>query len=133
MITTYEDYLSKPKSLTTEEMGCLHQAMLLEISQDEDALELYEELMVTAVRYASIRSGWLLLSVEEKMDRDSSRTMCHNSLIVKFNQLAKYLRLQGKPAQWRDCLGYEEDDRYNRKRIGDFACYLAFLSAINAR
>ena len=27
----------------------------------------------------------------------------------------------------------EEEDPYNRKAIGDFACYLVFVSAINAR
>jgi hypothetical protein len=30
-------------------------------------------------------------------------------------------------------LGYEEDDKYNRKTIGDFACYISFIYAINAR
>ena len=30
-------------------------------------------------------------------------------------------------------LGYEEDNPYNRKAIGDFACYLAFVNGINAR
>ena len=47
--------------------------------------------------------------------------------------LARYLKQQGKVAAWRDALGYEEDDQYNRKAIGDFACYLAFVNGINAR
>lgn len=46
--------------------------------------------------------------------------------------LARYLKQQGKTAAWRDELGYEEDDPYNRKAIGDFACYLAFVNGINA-
>ena len=40
---------------------------------------------------------------------------------------------QGKDAVWRDMLGYEEEDGYDRKAIGDFACYLVFLNSINAR
>lgn len=73
------------------------------------------------------------MSTEEKMDKDSSRTFCHNSLIVKFNQLARYLRMNGMNAGWRDLLGYEEDDKINRKRIGDMGCFIAFMHGINAR
>ena len=46
---------------------------------------------------------------------------------------ARYLKQQGRTAAWRDELGYEEDDPYNRKAIGDFACYLAVVNGINAR
>lgn len=42
------------------------------------------------------------------------------------NQIARYLNMQGIDTNWRDVLGYEEDDRYNRKRLGDFACYIVF-------
>ena len=71
--------------------------------------------------------------IATRMERDSSRSSCHNSLIVKFNMLAKYLRIQGKEACWRDELGYEEEDKYYRKTIGDFACYLVFINSISAR
>ena len=87
----------------------------------------------TATRYIAFRSQWFLWSRAEKTDRDSSRTACHNSLIVKFNQLARYLRLQGHKTAWRETLGYEEEDPYNRKRIGDFGCYLAFVNSLCAR
>lgn len=133
MLTTYEEYLTTEKSLTLEEMTNLHKEIAEEIQGDEDALELYQELIETATRYAAIRANWFLLSREEKMAQDSGRTSCHNSTIIKFNQLSRYLRMQKKAAAWRDVLGYEEEDRYNRKRIGDFACYLAFINGINAR
>ncbi len=74
-----------------------------------------------------------LWSTEKKLEEDPNRTSCHNSLIIKFNQLARYLKMQGNSASWRDELGYEEDDPYNRKRIGDFACYIVFLNSIHAR
>ncbi|MCC8026121.1 MAG: hypothetical protein LIP16_12605 [Clostridium sp.] len=133
MILTYEAYFPTNKSLALEDMVKLHGDMVSEIGSDSDSLELYGELLETAVRYASFRANWMLWSREEKMDRDSSRSACHNSLIVKFNQLAKYLKMQGKAATWRDILGYEEDDKYFRKRIGDFACYIVFIHSINAR
>ena len=130
---SYEDYLEKTMTMDVEEARTLHQEMLEEIGDDEDGLELYEELIQTANKYMGFRSSWLLCSREEKASHDESRTACHNSLIVKFNQLARYLKMQGKPAGWRDQLGYEEDDRYNRKRIGDFGCWIVFVNSINAR
>lgn len=131
--TTYEEYLKEPKSLDFESELGIHREMLEEIGTDPDALELYEELLQASARYAGFRSQWLLWSREEKIDQDASRTASHNALIVKFNQLARYLNMQGKPASWRDTLGYEEDDQYNRKRIGDFGCFLAFINGINGR
>lgn len=133
MIYLYDDYLKKENILTTEVAMSIHQEMYSEMGNDQDALELYEELLRKAIEYSAIRSKWTIMSPEEKMDADPGRTMKHDSLIVKFNQLAKFLKMQGKPAIWRDRLGYEEDDKINRKKIGDMGCYIAFIHAINAR
>ncbi|WP_373262026.1 hypothetical protein [Hungatella hathewayi] len=59
------------------------------------------------------------MSAEEKSDADQGRSIKYDSLIVKFNQLAKYIRMQGKKAAWRDALGHEKDYKINRKKIGD--------------
>lgn len=133
MFYSYNDYLLNPKALSMEEMHALHKEILIEIQIDNEAKELYVELLAVANRYALIRAEWPLLNREEKMERDSRRTSCHDSVITHFNMLARYLHQQGKDAGWRQCLGYEEDDGYNRKRIGDFACYLTFVNGINAR
>lgn len=133
MICSYEAYLKNESILTIEEAIALHKDIRNEIGNDEDALELYDELIRKAIEYSSIRSKWILMSAEEKADADQGRSMKHDSLIVKFNQLAKYLKMQGKKAAWRDALGYEKDDKINRKKIGDMGCYLAFIHAINAR
>ena len=133
MVCTYEEYLKRPKAITFAKMQTIHTEMIAEIGTDVDALELYDELIKIATRYATIRANWLLLSREEKNEQDSGRTSCHNSVIIHFNMLARYLKQQGRTAAWRDELGYEEDDPYNRKAIGDFACYFAFVNGINAR
>ena len=133
MVCTYEEYLKQSKAITFEKMQMIHTEILAEIGADADALELYDELMKVATRYAAIRTNWLLFSREEKNEQDSGRTSCHNSVITHFNMLACYLKQQGKTAAWRNELGYEEDDLYNRKAIGDFACYFAFVNGINAR
>ena len=133
MLNVYEEYLQMPQSLTTEEMMKLHTELAEEIGNEEEALELYDELIRVAVRYADFRSNWCLWSREEKMEKDDSRTSCHNSVIIKCNQLARFLKTQGKSANWRDVLGDEEENPSCRKRIGDFACYLVFVNALLAR
>ena len=79
--STFNEYLTKPKSLTFEEMQELHDMILADISDDMDGKELYEELIQTAVRYAGIRAEWCLLDREKKAERDSVRTACHDSVI----------------------------------------------------
>lgn len=133
MYKNYNDYLANKKTLSMEEMQEIHQEILNEIQGDEEAEALYEELLSVGNKYAELRAGWTLLSREEKMEKDFGRTSCHNSLITHFNMLARYMRQQGKNTKWREELGYEEEDRYNRKKIGDFACYLAFVNGINSR
>ena len=133
MITTYEEYIKLPKALPFEQMQAIHKQIVLEVGNDPDALELYDDFIKVATRYAAIRANWLLLSREEKLDQDSGRTSCHDSVITHLKMLARYHKQQGKTAAWRDELGYEEDGSYNRKAIGDFACYLVFVNSINAR
>lgn len=133
MITTYQEYRKLLKTLSFERMQVIHEQIISEMGTDPDALELYEDLIKVATRYVSIRANWFLMSREEKMKQDPGRTSCHNSVITHFNMLARYLKQQGKTATWRDELGYEEDDGYSRKTIGDFACYLVFVNSINAR
>ncbi len=132
-INLYDEYLAAKKSLTFEEMNNLQKELFSEIKSDAEARELYAELIDEATAYAKIRADWLIIDKEKKAQIDSSRTSAHNSVIIKFNMIARCLKARGKAAKWRDVLGYEEDDAYNRKRIGDFACFLVFINCLNAR
>lgn len=133
MKNTFESYMKEPYVLELCEMQRLHGELLSEIGNDPDAIELYDELIDIATRYAEIRAKWGMLSREEKMDTDSLRTSHHNSVIIHFNMLARYLRMQEKKAEWRDRLGDDEANRYYRKTIGDFGCYIVFVNSICAR
>ena len=117
MPTTYEEYLQMPKSLPFNEMQELHAQILSGIDTDTEAQELYDELVGASITYASIRAKWLTLTIEEKASTDSRR----------------YLDMHGIDTAWRDVLGDEKEDPNNRKRIGDFGCYLAFVNALAAR
>ena len=129
-MTTYIEYLKNTDALSLETMNNILYEILDEIKNDEDAKELFDELLEKAIKYTEIRSKWNLMSNGERAEVDAGRTMCHDSLIIKFNQLAKYLRINGKSADWREQLGYDDSDR---KRIGDFAAYIVFVSCLNAR
>lgn len=130
---TYDIYLAGSKSLSTSEMAQLHKEMISEIQEDEAAQDLYDEIIKTAIDYVGIRASWAIMTKEEKNERNPKRTECHNMLITKFDALAGYLREHDKAAAWREILGYEEENKYCRKRIGDFACYLAFINGLNTR
>ncbi len=60
MFSTYSDYVTMQKSLTFEEMDHLYQTMISEIGNNEDSLDLYQELLLTANRYSFFRSNWFL-------------------------------------------------------------------------
>ncbi|MDO4323368.1 MAG: hypothetical protein Q4C61_12645 [Lachnospiraceae bacterium] len=92
---------------------------------DEDYVFLYNRMVSNAVYYANIRAGWNALSREQKLNSDEGRTMAHNAFISSIGTIA---RLEGEiGAKW---LARLSDDR---KRIGDFACYIALFQAIDAR
>lgn len=133
MNSTYQTYTDSPFSLTFEEMQLIHESIVNSIENDEDATELYGDLLAKVNEYANMRMGWVLFSQDEKRDSDPIRTSYHDAVIMHFNMLARYLKSKGYDTSWRDTLGYEKDSSYNRKRIGDFACYLAFVNGLNAR
>lgn len=127
MFSDYEDYQTMPGSLTFEQMADLHKQILADAKLDADSADLFKNVFAAAVKYSQSRAGWTLWDREKRMEEDSARTSRHNQVIDSINILARYLKAQGKPAAWRDALG---DDR---KRIGDFACFLVFIGSLNAR
>lgn len=66
----YEEYLNKANdTLTLEAADRIHSSIQSSIEPtDEDAVELYNDFLDGAFAYATVRSGWLLLSKEQKMD-----------------------------------------------------------------
>ena len=130
---TFEDYLKEPRSLSLDRMMELHRQLMAEVGDDPDAEELYAALLEEATEYAEIRASWPLMSREDRMAKDPSRTAHHNSVISHYDMLARLLRRQGKTADWREELGDEKADRYFRKTMGDFACFLVFINSLMAR
>ena len=133
MIATYKDYLAQFKSIDFETCLKVHDMMIEEIGDNEDAIELYNEIVEKSIEYTSIRAYWTIKDREWKINNDPARTAKHDAIIIKYNQLARYLKMQGKTAEWRDILGYVEDERKIRKRIGDMSNFLTYIHALAGR
>lgn len=63
----------------------------------------------------------------EDRQKHDDRTVMHDSVIHSLDELAAYTKEHGKEAKWREELGYQ------RKRIGDFACYVSLIYGVFAR
>ena len=117
-----------PKNALTfaEAEDIFRSMMTLVDERNEDMGEVLDNLYRKAARYAGIRTNWTFLTREEKLDTDENRTSAHDSFITAIKMLS---RIQGKDSLvWTDKL-----DLTDRKRIGDFACYLAMSLGIRER
>lgn len=94
--------------------------------QDSSLNELKILLFKAAVRYANIRAEWTFLTFDERKEQDDERTAAHNRFIDACNILARNMRKANEDTSWAELISYD------RKEIGDFACYLhTFLSIKN--
>lgn len=130
-IPTFSEYRKEFRTaLDFSEFEEVLQKISEAVEDDADGQELFQELEDQSVKYANIRARWHGMPLNERAQIDGSRTACHDALIVKVNQLKRYLAMCGKDVSWADELGDVEVDRGNRKRIGDFGCYIAFIAGI---
>ncbi|MDO4804908.1 MAG: hypothetical protein Q4A32_08825 [Lachnospiraceae bacterium] len=131
-IATYQEYLDMSDRLSFEEAERIYGHLIDNANtEDEDFEELWHDFLVVAIRYANIRANWRMISRQERMDTDDARTACHDSVISHLNAVTRCMEMNGWDTAWRNELG--RDERLHRKRIGDFACYLAYVYGLNAR
>ena len=126
-LINYEAFLSAKDALTFEECQNIHQTILNNTGNDEEILEVWSEFLQASISYAHIRSQWLLWEREERQQKDEGRTAKHERVTYCLKLLSRYLGQEGVDVSWFDAI---ED---NRKQIGDFACYIAYIYSINAR
>lgn len=131
MINTYEAYLesSRGNTLTIEDAMSLYHELVESFNKCtlEDKSDFWKDFLRKAAEYTYIRNKWELMTREERMDADAGRTMTHNSFITSVNVLARIAEKEGIDHSWREKLGDE------RKRIGDFACFVAYITGISNR
>ena len=129
MINTYENYLKQPKALKMEDALRIYSEMAVCINRCtlEDKMDFWNDFIKSAFEYTHIRNKWELMSREEKMDADPGRTMTHDTFITSLNVLSRIAAKEGVDNSWREELGEE------RKRIGDFACFVTYITGISNR
>ncbi len=131
MIRTYEAYLNHPagNTLTIEEAMKIYKEMAESIMKCslEDKIEFWDDSIKKAAEYAYARNMWEHMSREEKLEKDPGRSLKHDAFITSLNILARIAGNEGIDNSWRQELGEE------RKRIGDFACFITYIIGISNR
>ncbi|MCR5294674.1 MAG: hypothetical protein K6E30_05800 [Lachnospiraceae bacterium] len=129
---TYDEYLEMSDALPFEEADKIYRMLLDNANtEDEDFLALWEDFMKVAVTYANVRGNWKLFPRGQRKHSDEERTACHDAVISHLNGLTRYMEMLGWDTAWRDELG--RDERLHRKRLGDFACFAAYVYSVIAR
>ena len=130
-MNTYEAYLNHPAGsiLPIEEALQIYTDLVKSVASCtvEDKMEFYQDFLKKAVAYAEIRCDWEFMTREEKQEIDAQRTNRHNAFITAVNILSRFAENEGVDNSWREKLGEE------RKRIGDFACFTAYMTGIANR
>lgn len=125
---SYENYLNTKNAISFDIANQVYAAILSANPDNDNGLSILLEKMINqATDYAGIRSNWLLLSIQEAARMNLTRSLYHDLFIEAVNNVSDYMYKKGYGNQWRALLGKD------RKRIGDFACYLSYIQSLNAR
>lgn len=77
-------------TLTYEEALEIYNEMEKHVDRtDEDILYLYNGLIEKSIRYAHTRAEWTTLTRQEKLDKDESRSILHDSFISSVNIISR--------------------------------------------
>ncbi len=127
----YEEYLnhSAGNTLPMEEAVEIYAQMLDSYDRctEPDKEQYYNDMLKAAFAYAAVRADWELYDNEEKMNRDKGRTAKHDGFIMAITILSRLMKAGGADIAWFERLGE------NRKRLGDFACFLTYMAGISNR
>lgn len=128
---SYDSYLKHEAGnvLPVEEALQIYNEIFQTVSicKCDDLDEFVTSFLHSACAYCAMRDKWEFFSREEKIEKDSLRTIMHNSFIDSVNILSRLLNSEGIETPWREQLGDA------RKRVGDFACFVAYMVGISNR
>ena len=130
-MNTYEGYLERAgqDALKMEDALRIYTAMCDCVAQCtlEDKMDFWNDFLKKAAKYTGVRCEWEWMSREEKLAEDAGRSRIHNGVIDALNILARIAEKEGVDSSWREQLGDA------RKRIGDFACFVTYMTGIANR
>lgn len=127
-IFTYKDFLKDKGSITFEQAEKIYEDLISSVNiHDSEFLEYWLRLIELCAQYAEARGKSLTIPLGEREYADESRTRIHDSIIIQLNIIKRYAEKLGNDTSWFD--EFHDD----RKRKGDFANYLNYVYAVNAR
>ncbi len=94
-------------------------------STDPDTSELAIDVLKSAIRYTKYRMDFAINDNAWKMENDKYRTSAHNRFMDCLNIYLRYLKNSG--------MKVIDLSEYDRKTLGDIACYIAYKAAILQR
>lgn len=84
--------------------------------------DFYNGFLKSAVSYAETRTEWNFMDFSERMERDRSRSIKHDSYMSSLGAVCRNLGIEGIDEIMPD-----------RKAKGDFACYIALFLSLEQR
>ena len=130
-MNTYEEYLDHKAGniLTMEDALSIYTRMANAIAkcEHEAKTELWDDFIIRSYKYTLVRCKWEFMEYQERIDADPGRTRMHDTVIDSIEILARLAAKEGMDTSWRDDLGGE------RKRLGDFACFVTYITGISNR
>ena len=128
---TYEEYLDHKAGhiLAIEDAQSIYKRMTDAIAkcEHEAKKELWDDFVQRCFKYTLVRCKWEFMDYQEMIDADPGRTRMHDTVIDSIEILARLAKKEGIDISWRDDLGNE------RKRLGDFACFVTYITGISNR
>lgn len=127
-IFTYNDFLKDKGIITFEQAEKIYEDLISSVNiHDSEFLEYWQRLIELCAQYAEARGKFLTIPLCEREYADESRKRIHDSIIIQLNIIKRYAEKLGNDVSWFD--EFHDD----RKRKGDFANYLNYVYAVNAR
>ena len=130
-MNTYEEYLNHKAGhvLKIGDALSIYTRMAESIAkcEHEAKKELWDDFVQRCFKYTLVRCKWEFMDYQERIDADPSRTRMHDTVIDSIEILARLANKEGMDISWRDDLGNE------RKRLGDFACFVTYITGISNR
>ena len=95
-------------------------------------LPLAEEIRRAAFDYAVARGRWQLADQEGRAGMEQARSLAHDRFIDACNALSRACGRHDLAQNWRRRWGDGRSGE-ERRRIGDFACFIAWKLMVEAR
>lgn len=116
----------------SQEAESWHQLEAVASSLPQPEQVLFHQLCSAALDYALARGRWQIADHASRLEIDSSRTMSHNRFIDACNALSRACGRHELAQEWRGTWGSAREGEA-RRRIGDFACFIAYQLMLRGR